>query len=324
MLYYILFLISGFLIGTILTSLYKKGELTRKNDAIESVERSKHEIIDLVEHTEDIIYFFRTTPKFQYVYMSPSVNKVLGWDINQHYENPDEIYSLIHPDDYLTLKNKIYGKTDFTKPLLQRWRSTKGDYIWFEESARPVYENGQFVGVQGILRNITEKIAMQRKLEYQSTHDELTQLLNRNAFRDKINHLNILADKSVGLIICDINDLKIINDTNGHLAGDQLIQYTADFLKKYFYGEGHEIYRIGGDEFAVITTGLMSTTFVSLHHQLVNESLNQPAEKQGWLSSGCAYIDSSKGNMDKLFKLADSEMYKHKKHIKSHSNVISI
>ncbi|WP_158282298.1 sensor domain-containing diguanylate cyclase [Salipaludibacillus keqinensis] len=306
---YIFFLLIGFASGTIVISLYKKREIHKKNEEIQQAERSKDEIIDLVEHSKDIIYYFRSEPEYEYLYLSPSVNKVLGWDIVKHYENPEEIFAFIHPEDYPTLLNKIHGKVDFSRPLLQRWKHIKGHYIWFEETARPVYENGVFIGVQGILRNITEKIALQKKLEYQSLHDELTGLSNRYAFRDRVSYLNNLSDSSVGLLVCDMNNLKNINDTHGHVAGDQSIQHTAEYLITQLNEENQHVYRIGGDEFVIITTDISETDFTNFCAQITN-SLKQNAVN---ISVGNAYATSSKGKMDELFKMADKSMYNNKK-----------
>ncbi|MCE7791652.1 sensor domain-containing diguanylate cyclase [Salipaludibacillus sp. CUR1] len=312
----------GFAAGASAVSLLLKTRIRQKNYYIKQAEQSKNDVIDLVEHSKDIIYYLRTVPSTEYIYLSPSVNKVLGWDIIQHYENPEEIYALIHPEDYPVLLNKINGKADYNRPLLQRWKHSEGNYIWFEETARPVYENGEFVGVQGILRNITEKVTLQKKLEYQSLHDELTGLLNRNAFKSKMNQLNNSSTLPAGLIICDMNNLKITNDTYGHHSGDQLIQSAAAYLKNHFNNRNSTLFRIGGDEFAIIMTDLSHPEFLSKCQHFESRLANQNSSQAVSLAFGSAYSKEPKGQMEDLFKSADLAMYEQKKAVKRKSTAV--
>ena len=91
------------------------------------------------------------------------------------------------------------------------------------------------------------------KLEIKSSTDELTQVGSRNSMNDRIDALlmgrETLPEK-MGVVFSDLNGLKIVNDTEGHSAGDRLLIRAASLLKLAF-GE-HEIYRAGGDEFVVI------------------------------------------------------------------------
>ena len=87
------------------------------------------------------------------------------------------------------MKKKL-GTLDFNKPITVRLKNHLGKYIWFEEYATSVYKDGKFVAVIGIFRNIDDKVALQRQLEYNSTHDALTDLYNRAFFQLKLNDFN--------------------------------------------------------------------------------------------------------------------------------------
>ncbi len=81
-----------------------------------------------------------------------------------------------------------------------------------------------------------------------SERDVLTQLKNRRAYEKAL--LNLSSDGDAGIVFCDVNSLKYVNDTEGHEAGDRLIRRFADILKSFFANA--DICRIGGDEFVVI------------------------------------------------------------------------
>ena len=88
------------------------------------------------------------------------------------------------------------------------------------------------------------------KLEYMANYDTLTSVKNRLAYENTLTQLEMTQTVYFALMMADINNLKMINDSFGHLVGDQVIKKVASQLKKTF--EGHDIFRIGGDEFVVI------------------------------------------------------------------------
>src|SRR5690606_17391806 len=143
--------------------------------------------LQLVELSKDIIYYCEVKPEIKYRYVSPSVNKFMGPGIMEDsYKNPKITFERIHPDDYEILSKKISGDLDYSKPLIQRWKNEKGEYIWFEEYATPIYEKGDLIAVQGIIRNIDEKIKLQQDLEYRIVHDALTDIHNREFFEQTL------------------------------------------------------------------------------------------------------------------------------------------
>lgn len=84
--------------------------------------------------------------------------------------------------------------------------------------------------------------------------DALTQIPNRMAYSKQIQELrdNIFENVNVSIVLFDIDKFKEINDTNGHLTGDMVLKRCADMLCEVFNSQDSSVYRIGGDEFAVI------------------------------------------------------------------------
>lgn len=106
-----------------------------------------------------------------------------------------------------------------------------------------------------VLRDLTEQHQREEHLLYISTHDALTELANRNAFDLALAHLEAHGPHPVGVVMIDVDDLKLANDgEGGHAAGDALLQRVAMVLRTTFRATD-TVARIGGDEFAVLATG---------------------------------------------------------------------
>ncbi|MCL2820214.1 MAG: diguanylate cyclase [Oscillospiraceae bacterium] len=151
-----------------------------------------------------------------------------------------------------------------------------------------------------------------KKLAYT---DFLTGYENRMAFEQKLRECGKIADSGefVTLIICDVNNLKIINDTQGHKAGDLYIQNTADIIASKTKKVG-SLYRIGGDEFAVIIVGRSESEIDALMTELREERSmaikNQPFSCACGAATFTIGIDKS---LRDVFKRADDAMYIDKK-----------
>ncbi len=91
------------------------------------------------------------------------------------------------------------------------------------------------------------------KLRHEATHDALTGLLNRRAFRARLVREMAEPDAEFALILCDMDNLKRVNDTLGHEAGDLALRLLADALRTGLRRD--DAYRLGGDEFAIVLPG---------------------------------------------------------------------
>lgn len=161
-----------------------------------------------------------------------------------------------------------------------------------------------------ILASEINNYLMLDRLQYLSSRDILTGVMNRNYMNDYVERLseNLAAKgESVGVIFADLNGLKRVNDEEGHLAGDRLIQCGADAIREVFNND--EIFRAGGDEFAVIVTGL---PFVELVNKA--DELRKAADRKEGLSFAVGYaFENDAVNVRAALKRADESMYRDKK-----------
>jgi len=105
-----------------------------------------------------------------------------------------------------------------------------------------------------VFRDISEQVAATDKINFLASHDSLTGLLNRYAFEQKLNYvLQTVKFKAIQHVICymDLDQFKVINDTCGHLAGDEMLKMVAHLIKENI-SENDTLSRLGGDEFGLI------------------------------------------------------------------------
>lgn len=110
-------------------------------------------------------------------------------------------------------------------------------------------------------------------LEQMNAYDSNTGLKNRISYNRKIRQLDI-SPEQVGVVYCDLNGLKVINDTQGHAAGDRYISSFAHILTDYF--RPLECYKIGGDEFIVITCGMSENLFIERTEAFISNINRMP------------------------------------------------
>lgn len=155
------------------------------------------------------------------------------------------------------------------------------------------------------IASILRRRNLVRRLEALSFYDQLTGAKNRHAMNDFIAHVD--RQKSIGLVYCDVMGLKKTNDTKGHLEGDAVLVRSCNCLRKHFPKEA--IFRIGGDEFLMMQSGISEET---LQHQIA--SLTNDMPNHGiMLAVGTAWSPRCNGHITDLMKLADSRMYEDKR-----------
>ncbi|SEQ52257.1 diguanylate cyclase (GGDEF) domain-containing protein [Lachnospiraceae bacterium NE2001] len=179
--------------------------------------------------------------------------------------------------------------------------------------------------VVGVI-NINE--SMQREEEFKqridtvmnmANRDALTGVKNKNAYSIMENELNekIAAgsEKDFAVVVCDVNNLKIINDTKGHKAGDEHIREACMMICRVF--KHSPVYRIGGDEFVVILKGEDFENRASLLGELRTQVQINKEEDKVVVASGLAdYVPNADTALELVFEKADNEMYANKKELK--------
>jgi len=167
-----------------------------------------------------------------------------------------------------------------------------------------------------IIRNITDRKLMEIQLKHLSLHDALTGLYNRAFFEEAMKRFGGMRNGSAGLMVCDVDGLKIINDSLGHNMGDIILKAVAKILRSCFRSDDL-VARIGGDEFAVLLQHNSLQIFEQECHKIRDKIDNYNKKNPTVpisLSMGFAVSGELPVDMNALYKEADNNMYREKLH----------
>ncbi len=185
--------------------------------------------------------------------------------------------------------------------------------LYFESSISPMYDEFKnIIGAVGISRDITEPMRKQKEIEYISIHDFLTGLFNRRHFVEAFTELDEEDNYPLGMMMIDLNGLKILNDAYGHDTGDRALKKVADVLK-LVSREDDIVCRIGGDEFAIILLNIDVQTLDTMKETIQLRLSNILIENIP-LSVAIGYEMKKDGTLDleDVIKNAENQMYRNK------------
>lgn len=193
----------------------------------------------------------------------------------------------------------------------------KGAGIEVEAAASPIRDvDGEVQGVVLVFRDVTEQLRLSRKIEFQATHDELTGLGNRRAFEQALTlALEQTRDTTIHHVVfyLDLDEFKVVNDTCGHTAGDELLRQVARLFADLL-PEDECLCRIGGDEFGILLTNVSMNEALAVADRL-QEKLG--AYRFAWhgrsfavgVSIGAVALDTDSESVGALLQCADSACY---------------
>ncbi|MBZ0106849.1 MAG: EAL domain-containing protein [Sulfuricella denitrificans] len=193
-------------------------------------------------------------------FLNPVAEELTGWKTEEacgmplakvfHIINENTRTEIENPVDLALRGNRIVGLANHTV-LIRR----DGREFSIEDSAAPIRNrDGSVIGVVLVFHDNTQSHAMAREISYQASHDALTGLLNRREFEHQLSGLisNAITDHHQhALLYLDLDQFKVVNDTCGHAAGDELLRQLTLVLQTRVR-ENDMLARLGGDEFGVL------------------------------------------------------------------------
>ncbi|AFA47378.1 HD domain-containing phosphohydrolase [Acetobacterium woodii] len=163
-----------------------------------------------------------------------------------------------------------------------------------------------------IISDMTERKKAEQEIRYLSYHDYLTGLYNRRFYEEELERLDIPENLPITLIMADVNGLKLINDSFGHLKGDELLKKAASLICEGA-PEGSVIARLGGDEFIVISPQTDIFEAVEVINNMKLKTLNERIDAfDVSISFGYEVKESEDQDIQEIYKRAEDDMYKHK------------
>lgn len=191
--------------------------------------------------------------------------------------------------------------------------SKRGDEKPIADSAAPIRGNGgEITGAILVFRDVSDERQRLEKIEYLSYHDQLTGLHNRRFFEDKLRDLDRAKNLPLSIIMADLNNLKLVNDTFGHAVGDRFLKRTAQVFKAVC--RPHDIIaRWGGDEFIILLPKTTSKE-VALMASRIDRALQKEKIESLSISVALGWVTKNYANEDisVVFKSVENHMYRSK------------
>lgn len=177
---------------------------------------------------------------------------------------------------------------------------------------RVVDESGRAIKLIGTVQDITEQKKLEERLQYMGYHDQLTGLYNRRFFEKELKRLDTADNLPLSVIMCDINGLKLANDSFGHATGDMLLRKSAEVLKKGCRAID-TVFRLGGDEFIIILPKTETEETVTIANHIKELAAKEKiASIELSISYGYDTKRSGEESIHEILANAENYMYRHK------------
>ncbi|MBT2288645.1 diguanylate cyclase [Paenibacillus albidus] len=270
-------------------------------------------------------YILLTDPNGLILYASPSHLSILGYvpqkghPLSNYIREPEIAWA--------KLKSVVHGLPRISE---LRMRSSQGHWVWLETKVSPVNGSRSFPAqFMLVSREITERKQYEERLHKLAFYDHLTAIPNRAHFKMYMENLISQPEErkqEIAVALLDCDRFKQLNDTLGHLAGDEFLQLLSRELQQTAKGTG-QAFRIGGDEFAVVIHRFsgpeMLNEILDRLLQLFNKtwSVSNGASFHTSASIGVALYPQHGSSINDLLRAADLAMYRSKNHGGNEANL---
>jgi diguanylate cyclase (GGDEF)-like protein/PAS domain S-box-containing protein len=288
---------------------HANSEITERKQAESALQVSELQYRTTLDSMNDAIHL--VDEKLQIILLNPAFKnwvKPLGLEIELG-QNLFDAFPFL-PE---TVRDEYREVFKTGKILVTEETNLLGDQNIVTETRKiPILDGEHVIRIVTIVRDITERKRTEERLAYLGAHDALTSVYNRTFFETELARLAHSREFPVSIVVVDVDDMKIVNDTKGHATGDELLRRTTQVLQSVFRASDI-LARIGGDEFAILlpNTDLPTVEYVvSRVKEKLAEYNIEHSDLPVHLSLGAA--TATQGDLADAFKMADRRMYEDK------------
>ena len=288
---------------------------TRVDLGTEELQAREARFSALVQNSSDLVTIVDRDATI--LFQSPSVARVLGWDIESTLGS--SLATVIHESDQGHLRAIVELLTENSGgEVVAEWRVRHSDGSWrfLHSVVTNLIDEPSVGGLVLNSRDITDQKALEDQLRHQAFHDPLTGLANRALFSEHLDQALRRRSRIGGglaLLFIDLDNFKAVNDIHGHALGDELLQQAAERLRTTVR-DADVIARLGGDEFAVLFEGVAFDALPRAAAERIIESFAKPFR----VGSSKVFVTASLGvamdelgteGAEELVRNADLAMY---------------
>lgn len=223
-------------------------------DHINTLRKKEQRFRAIADYTYSWENWFNSGGLLQWI--NPAVERITGYTPDECMKMENFPLPLVHPNDLMLVRRQIeQARSGFSgQDLEYRIHHKNGHDVWVAVSWQGIFdENGLSLGYRSSVRDVTLQHVATEELTYQAEHDSLTGLHNRRAFERRLKQVldwQKQDQRPIAVFYLDLDQFKVVNDSCGHIAGDQLLIGISRLLEGYTpYGF---FARLGGDEFGIL------------------------------------------------------------------------
>ncbi len=307
-------------------------DVTERRRAEVRLQKAEKRYRSLVEHVPAVVYADASDEVSSTLYMSPYIEKMLGFSPEEWMGDGDLFLKVLHPDDRERVLTESIQTNVTGKPFKMEYRliAKDGRVIWVRDEAVLV-QDGNGGRWQGVMMDITNLKELEEQLERRTFHDSLTGLPNRALLSDRLEHAlsrRHRLEETVGVLFLDLDNFKVINDALGRGGGDELLVAVARRLRSCLRTED-TVARVGDDEFAILLEDISGVRDAVRVAENIERQLREPFEVSGsrtfvTASVGVAMNSSDGIQPEELLHDASAAMFRAKHKAKGSYEVFDL
>ena len=293
-------------------------DVTQRRKTERALRESESKFRSLIENASDTITLLDATGAI--TYESPSLERVLGY-------RPEDmigrnVFEFVHAEDAADAVGRFHHLLSTPNQVMTlelRFRHKDGTWRILDIVARNLLNDEKVRGVIVNARDVTDRKRAEARLLHEAFHDKLTQLPNRAVFLDRVTKLLQRGERKdadcFAVLFLDLDRFKVVNDSLGHLIGDQLLMALAKRLEESLR-PGDTVARFGGDEFAMLLDGAGTEEASGVADRIKEDLMTAfqlgPHQVYTTASMGIVTSDKKYASPEEMLRDADLAMYRAK------------